>query len=334
MHSDRIKASLYGLAYGDAIGALTEFSTIEEIKHRFPPNGPMTLIGDPARVTDDTQMALAVGEALMECSNFSPQETEQALRQHFVKWFDDPENNRAPGRTCLTSCQRLKQDLHWHDATDQWSKGCGANMRVTPIGLLSGSQETRSTLAQFQSALTHANPTALAASDLTAYTVTCLLQGVELDDLINELRHYAMAQKNIYYEDWLGTIWTSNIVFNDSAAFIAKGWQDCLNCLDRLEDAVKRQDRLSDPCLATGEGWVAEEALATGLLCFMLFPQDGVLALNRAAVTKGDSDSIACLTGAFSGAFHGMHIWPTEWQERIEYRERLDKLSDYLSGEL
>lgn len=42
---------------------------------------------------------------------------------------------------------------------------------------------------------------------------------------------------------------------------------------------------------------------ATGLLCFLLFPEEPVTALRRAACTSGDSDSIACLTGAFAGAF-------------------------------
>ncbi len=85
-------------------------------------------------------------------------------------------------------------------------------------------------------------------------------------------------------------------------------------------------DRDTDPCLATGEGWVAEEAFATGLLCFLMFPADPVAAIRRAAVTVGDSDSIACLTGAFAGAHLGMSAWPDEWASRIEYRERLAKL--------
>ena len=85
-------------------------------------------------------------------------------------------------------------------------------------------------------------------------------------------------------------------------------------------------DRESDPCLATGEGWVAEEAFATGLLCFLMFPADAVAAIRRAAVTTGDSDSIACLAGAFAGAHLGIAAWPEEWVSRIEYYNRLAAL--------
>jgi ADP-ribosylglycohydrolase len=57
---------LFGLAFGDALGAVTEFLRVDEICDRFPPNGPQEISGNPAKVTDDTQMALAVGKALVE----------------------------------------------------------------------------------------------------------------------------------------------------------------------------------------------------------------------------------------------------------------------------
>ena len=92
--------------------------------------------------------------------------------------------------------------------------------------------------------------------------------------------------------------------------FIARGWDECLGALDRLDAALAHPDWGTDPCLATGDGWVAEEALATSLLCFVLYPNDPVAAVRRAALTRGDSDSIACLAGAFAGAYSGLGAWP------------------------
>jgi ADP-ribosylglycohydrolase len=63
----------------------------------------------------------------------------------------------------------------------------------------------------------------------------------------------------------------------------------------------------------------AEEALATALLCALRHADDPVSAIARAATTSGDSDSLACLAGAFHGAAHGMTAWPVEWLDRIEY---------------
>ena len=120
----RASGCLFGLACGDALGAPGEFLRVHEILVRFPPGGPLQPEGDPARVTDDTQMALAVGEALMQTPRpYTPANVERRLRQTFVAWLRDPENNRAPGRTCLQACGRLEQGLPWQQATVTSSKG-------------------------------------------------------------------------------------------------------------------------------------------------------------------------------------------------------------------
>jgi ADP-ribosylglycohydrolase len=73
-------------------------------------------------------------------------------------------------------------------------------------------------------------------------------------------------------------------------------------------------------------GWVAEEAPATGLPCFLLFPGEPVAAIRRAAAGSGDSGSIACLAGAFADAHLGMDAWPGEWAGRIEYAADLGRI--------
>ena len=318
---------LFGSALGDALAAETEFLSVGEILRRFPPHGPQEPLGDPMRVTDDTQMALAVGEALLEANrSYTPETLEGPLRRAFVTWADSPDNNRAPGMTCLTACAHLKMGTPWTEATVANSKGCGANMRVAPVGLLSGvSEETRAAIAQFQAALTHGHPTALAASDLTAWTVADLAAGGNPASLPRRLCAYARSQCTVYHTDWLGTLW-EGLLTATPEEFIARGWDECLGILAALDVAVEQADRAADPCLITGAGWIAEEAFATGLLCFLLFPDDPAAAIRRAAVSSGDSDSIACLTGAFAGAYHGLAAWPEDWVKRIEYQSRLERL--------
>ncbi len=318
---------LFGTAFGDALGAETEFLSVAQILAKWPPDGPHNLVGAPVRVTDDTQMMLAVGEALLQAPRpYTAATLEGPLRAAFVRWADSPDNTRAPGMTCLTACARLKQGLPWTEATVANSKGCGANMRVQPIGVLPGlTAEVRAALAQFQAALTHGHPTALAASDLTAAAIAFLTAGVGPGDLPQTLREYAHSQRRVYHEDWLGTLWQRPGV-ESPAQFITQGWDECLGSLDALDLALRAENRAEDPCRVTGAGWIAEEAFATGLLCFLLFPDAPLDALHRAAVSSGDSDSIACLTGAFAGACHGMSVWPKDWAARIEYEDRLTAL--------
>ncbi|MBX9398566.1 ADP-ribosylglycohydrolase family protein [Streptomyces sp. TRM72054] len=318
--------SLLGLALGDALGFPTEFNNVPSILAKFGPWRQMEL-PTPAIVTDDTQMTLALGRGLrtaMDRGVLGPAELAEPVRQEFIAWNRSPENNRAPGNTCIRACVLLEQpDRPWQDAGQIHSKGCGANMRVAPIGLVPGlSDEQRAGAAQLQAALTHGHPTALAASDLTAHAVRLLAQGAEPAGLVGLLRSYAYENRNRYHERWLGDLWTRA---EDATPeqFIARGWDECLGVLDRLRDAVRTISPETDPCLATGEGWIAEEALATGLLCFLLFVDEPLTALRRAACTAGDSDSIACLAGAFAGAYLGAEAWPTEWADRIEYRGEL-----------
>ncbi|SCL29530.1 ADP-ribosylglycohydrolase [Micromonospora nigra] len=322
----RASGSLFGLAYGDALGRPTEFLTVAEIDDRFGPAGPRDLDGDPAPVTDDTQMALAVGWALRDAPRWTPEAVEPLLRQRFLDWAVSPDNNRAPGMTCLRACGELGRGLRWQEATEAGSKGCGANMRVTPVGLLDVDLDTLAGLAQLQAGLTHGHPTGLAASELTAYAVRVLRDGATLAELPALLTDRARTQRDVYRGDWLGDLWQRPGA-STPQEFVARGWDECLAVLDRLTAALAAPDDGGDPCRHTGEGWIAEEALVTALYCAVRHADDPVAALTRGARTAGDSDSIAALAGAFVGAAHGMAAWPAGWATRIEYADQLTALA-------
>ncbi|MFB4425536.1 ADP-ribosylglycohydrolase family protein [Streptomyces sp. QL37] len=321
--------TLTGLALGDALGFPTEFNDVPSILAKCGPWREMRL-PEPAFVTDDTQMTLALGRGIrtaMDQGLLTPDRMVGPVRQEFVRWNRSPDNNRAPGNTCLEACALLEGDRIWQEASRTGSKGCGANMRVAPVGLVPGlSDEQRAGAAQLQAALTHGHPTALAASDLTARAVHLLAQGAEPLGLVGQLRSYAYENRGRYLNRWLGDLWRYT---HDASpeAFISRGWDECLAVLGHLQDALRRPSPETDPCERTGDGWIAEEALATALHCFLLFPEDPLTALRRAACTRGDSDSIACLTGAFAGAHLGAGAWPKEWSERIEYRSDLLSLA-------
>ncbi|MGW2847394.1 ADP-ribosylglycohydrolase family protein [Streptomyces sp. NPDC001274] len=317
--------TLTGLALGDALGFPTEFNNVPSILAKCGPWRTMRL-PKPAFVTDDTQMTLALARGIRTAMDRGPltgPRLVRPVREEFVDWYHSPDNNRAPGRTCMTACRLLDGDRPWQEASQTGSKGCGANMRVAPIGLVPGlSDEQRSGAAQLQAALTHGHPTALAASDLTARAVHLLARGADPAGLLGQLRSYAYENSGRYLTRWLGDLWR---YAGDPSPerYVRRGWEECLTALDRVQDALRDPSPETDPCERTGDGWIAEEALATALHCFLLFPEDPVTALRRAACTRGDSDSLACLTGAFAGAHRGAAAWPKEWAERIEYRSDL-----------
>jgi hypothetical protein len=77
---------------------------------------------------------------------------------------------------------------------------------------------------------------------------------------------YAEPQRTVYHARWIGSLWQRAFV-DSPEALIGKGWDECLAAFHRLKDALDARDGNTDPCELTGAGWIAEEALATGLLC-------------------------------------------------------------------
>lgn len=297
---------MFGLAYGDALGKPVEFTKYPAIVAKFGPGGP-TELPKKAQVTDDTQMALAVGWALLESGDLVAN-----LTRGFVKWAKSSDNNRAPGATCMRACLKLDYGMPWQQASMRASKGCGANMRVTPVGLVkSYDDDTTAYVAQLQAAMTHGHPTALAAAELTAFAVRFLAGGAGLPELPALLLERCRSQRAVVRLEGFSA---------------PSGWDECRKALESLEVALSTKDDGGDVCAQTGEGWVAEEALATALHAALRHPHDSVAALGRACATNGDSDSIACLTGAFHGAAYGMAVWPAAWSKRIEYRDQLARL--------
>jgi len=282
-----------------------------------------------------------VGEALLQtvenagADEINYDAAERPLVDAFLDWYYDPDNNytRAPGGTCLKACGRLAKHAPWWEATDPKSKGCGANMRVTMVGLANGlTQAERSGFAQLQSAVTHAHPTALAAADATQQAVWLLNNGTHPDDLLDALLDYVDQMAGTYPTEWLGELytWTND---HTELTYARRGW---LEVQARLLDVVNAMYQpvykgSFDPCKLTGAGWTAETCLSTALHCFLLYPKNGQLAIARAAATSGDSDSIAAITGALAGAWLGEDGFPSHWADRIEYAPRLRKLADALS---
>ncbi len=130
-------------------------------------------------------------------------------------------------------------------------------------------EQHRSALAQYQAAWTHGHPTALAASDLTAHSVYLLLNGCKVSELLDELIDYTKRQRSVYHGDWLGKL--HERAGKCPKDFIEEGWDECMKILERLLSTLSSANPAEDPCLLGGEGWIAEEALASALVCFIQY---------------------------------------------------------------
>ena len=80
-----------------------------------------------------------------------------------------------------------------------------------------------------------------------------------------------------------------------------------------------------------GEGWVAEETLAIGVLCALRHQGDFAGAIAAASNHNGDSDSTAALAGTIIGAQIGYEAIPHRFIEPLELHEAIVEIADDLS---
>jgi ADP-ribosylglycohydrolase len=324
---DRFQGCLLGLAIGDALGFPTEFLSLPEIQKKYGPNGIQDLPGNPALHSDDTQTSMAVARALIDAGQNGVENWMDALSKEFLAWFRSPENDRAPGNTTIKGCQHLEEGVSWTQAGLVESKSCGAIMRVAPIGLYYHSDPSELRMAAWASAVaTHAHPTALVCAEVTAFCVAWAVGGIAFSEYWDRIK----ALQNDSLQSWdpvLGDSWR-RAGYSSPEDYLKLGWAELLAELDKMPLALGPEP--ADVCEVLGGGWGSDEALACALACVLKFPEDYPAAVKYGANTSGDSDSIASITGAISGASLGHNAIPKDWRKRIENRSLLLELCKQL----
>lgn len=303
---DTARAVLFGLALGDALGWPVEFLQLPHIRARYGREG-VTAPPDPALYTDDTQMSVAVAEALVEAGDADVDTLMEAIRRNFIAWKHDPVTpTRAPGTTCIRGVNALELGAPWQEAGVKDSKGCGACMRVAPIGYFYQHAPARLIeTARAQGWTTHRHPASDAACTGAAYLVKLALDGVAPNEFPDRL----LAVTNGVSEEFSTAV---------QRVVAARDWPD--------EEAA-----LTHVGPTRGGGWIAEEAVAMALYCVLKHPDDYVAAVRLGANISGDSDSVAAIAGGIVGARLGLSAIPPDWIARLENREYLASLADRLA---
>ena len=192
---DKAKGIIYGLAIGDALGYPTEFMSLSRIKEKYGPLGIQDLSKIPALFTDDTQMSIAIAEALIKSGGKDIESVMEAVSDEFIKWYHSPENNRAPGKTCLPGFANMERGDHWSESGVARSKGCGSAMRAAPIGYLyQNDPEKLKEVAHASGICTHGHPTGNAACIGSAYLVKLALDGVKPEEMIPALLNFTSGR--------------------------------------------------------------------------------------------------------------------------------------------
>lgn len=327
---------LLGGAVGDALGYPVEFIRENAIREKYGPQGIRTLAqaGQPAFISDDTQMTLFAANAIVYTKQQGG-DLRENLWTAYREWLgtqgdtgrmEDPEHprmwvykeprmhaRRAPGNSCLNAIYNSPGGGTPEEPVNN-SKGCGTVMRAAPFGLAvhhdPGSSHGDDFLvvhkmAVLDAALTHGHMAAWASSSILAQLIHEVVQrrprrDYRLENVIPPLV--------VPFDVGLGPLLRRAVEL-------------------ALDASVSDLEGIH----ALGEGWVADEALAIAVFCAVRYQDDFAAAIRAAVNHKGDSDSTGAICGNLLGAWLGKEAVEAAFDLKdLELREIIEKMADQL----
>lgn len=171
----RARAVYLGLAIGDALGATTEFMMPDEIKATYKVHrkiiGGGWLYLKPGHVTDDTEMSLALGRALLTTGKWELSQ----IADNFLAWMKSKPVDI--GSTCRRGIRDYMLKGQLETPYNEWDAGNGAAMRMAPVALFTlGDKIALNRFAKEQAHLTHNHP----LSDAACIVIGTLVQSAIL----------------------------------------------------------------------------------------------------------------------------------------------------------
>ncbi len=295
---DRHRGALLGLATGDALGTTLEFTGPLD---PFQPQVTQIVGGGPFSLpagswTDDTSMALCLGQSLVAVGDFDPRDQ----IERYVRWWRNGENS-STGR-CFDIGNATRAALHTYQMTHNPyagnpspnSAGNGSLMRMVPVVLAAANEAEAISWADLQSRVTHAAPAAVDACRFYARLIWRALAGASRADL---------------FDTSLG----NDLALEAGVAKVAQG---------SYQHAM--------PPTIQGTGFVTA-ALEAALWAFYHshdFASGAILAVNLGQ----DSDTTGAIYGQIAGAFYGLASIPQEWRLLILHADAIIALADDLAA--
>ncbi len=307
MDADRARASLFGLALGDAFGRPLAFVRGPRARTR-----PVVVPSADFVWTHDTHMTLFVAEAVIASHvgqvPLSDDDLGRAIGRAMVLWSRDPRTpSTAPDHTCLQSAATFAATGDWRQSGVPHRDGSGPILRVAPLAMrLSGAPLAAA--ARVQAMVTHGHPNAAAAAIATCLLLRELYEGAPLvpTTVVRTLRR--LMALGVATEAVSGALMAAV----SEAAGPSLAWLD-------------------GTAIPDGDGgWRAPSALCLALVTALRCGDDFALAVEKASRFDGDSDNLAALTGMLLGAGGGMAALPSPWLSALPDRAHIGHVLDGL----
>ncbi|MFI2432577.1 ADP-ribosylglycohydrolase family protein [Streptomyces sp. NPDC018693] len=279
---DRAAGAVLGSAVGDALGAPFEFGPEGAFSARFPTagqGGEMCGGGgwDPGEATDDTQMAVLVGESLLERDGLDLPD----VFARFRRWAAaDPKDIGLQTEAVLGSGDPWDTAAALHFQVSQRAAGNGALMRAATSAVYFAGEGRAATMdaARRLSALTHGDRAAWEGTAALHELLRVALDGDDPPAAVPD----TLAALHPAHRDRYATVLSPGWHPDDATEFNGAVWP----CLGSAVWALRTTSSYED-------------------------------AVRAAIDLGGDTDTVAAVTGALAGAVYGAGAVPRRWTSAL-----------------
>jgi poly(ADP-ribose) glycohydrolase ARH3 len=211
---------------------------------------------------------------------------EETLRRSFVANYIP---SRGYGRGARAVIEAMEDGRDYRRVAERYfpggSFGNGPSMRVAPVGLFFYDDLPRLREQAGLSALpTHRHPLGIEGARLLATGVGMVLSGSQFD-------------RRVFYAELAAACESDEFRRKIAAASRAESWHDIAGL---------------------GNGIEAIESVPTAPAAFALAPDSFEQAVGGVILLGGDTDTLAAMTGALSGAYLGVRRLPKRLVDRLE----------------
>ncbi|MEA3493888.1 MAG: ADP-ribosylglycohydrolase family protein [Candidatus Margulisiibacteriota bacterium] len=290
----RFRGCILGSAAGDALGAPVEDMTRRQITGQF---GRVTNYVDnprksvrPGEWTDDTALTWATMSAIVDGGEVDAKNISSAMRMMF-----DLHPDRGYGLTTRRALSGEK-DRHLRPAN-------GAAMRIAPVALFSCLDvETMRTQVIDISRITHRHRDSIDGALAIAFAIASAARAeLQPNRIILETIRFLGATTEMSYK------------------------------LQEVQDLLDNEAISTEQALAhIGTRRNVLESVGSAFYAFLKSPDDFYRSVTEAVNAGGDTDTIASLTGALSGAYNGLEGIPRKWVNNLEAKPAIDEYSQRL----
>lgn len=329
MRRNKVLGTLYGAAYGDSFGAITEFRSREDILHAFPEGcqgyeESISLITRgiiPGTVTDDFGSSCYFMKTILKHGGAFDRET---AIEAVLDWSkDEIVFAKYAGMNTKSAMERLKQGIVVDEEARIRHFGRqntnGGAMKAAPMGLLSrGSQELAIQHTKDLCWPTHYNSAAVSGACAIACAV-CEAQQEDstLESICEKAVEGARTSRIQLEEEGFGAFGPYVDKKIENALELGKAVQNDHEVFEILNGDI-------------GTGIAVQESVAAVFFILAAYKGDFKKSILCSVNAGGDTDTISSMLGAILGGYHGLEVVDQEAICRIQTVNRFLDLENII----